>query len=121
MGRSLKILIVEDETIIAMSAQRELQKGGHTVCGKLATGEEAVAAAAEIRPDLILMDISLAGEMDGIAAARAICAVNPIPIIIMTAYSPREIEARLGDFKPLGFVQKPVRIHSLQPLLDKIV
>ena len=72
MKRPLNILIVEDEAIIALGIQMELEMAGYGSCQVVATGEDAIACVAQDPPDLILMDNRLAGDMDGIQAARAI-------------------------------------------------
>ena len=118
--RPLRILIVEDEAIIAMGLQMELEEAGYQVCQSVATGEEAIACVAQDPPDLVLMDNRLAGKMNGIEAARALLAVHPLPIIFMTGYAVHEIIERLQELKPLGILTKPVRVFQLAPLIDSI-
>lgn len=93
-----KILIAEDERIVAADIQRSLQGMGYAVCGIVSSGEEAVNDAAELRPDLVLMDIVLEGEQDGIEAANLIRAHLNIPVVYLTAYRRREL---LSGPKPL--------------------
>ena len=82
-----QILIVEDENIVALSIQRRLKKLGYEGLLIVSTGEDAVLQAEKTRPDLVLMDIRLEGEMDGIEAAEKIRALFNIPVVYLTAYS----------------------------------
>ena len=118
MKRPLRILIVEDEAIIAMSIQMELEQDGYQVCQILASGEAAVAYVARDCPDLVLMDTRLAGKMDGVEAARQILAARPLPIIFMTGYAVQDIQERARELNPLGYLIKPVRIFELEALLE---
>lgn len=83
----VRVLIVEDEAIVAADIQNTLESLGFTVLGRAATGEEAVSKTSSLKPDLILMDVKLKGDMDGIKAGLEIRAVHKIPIIFLTAYS----------------------------------
>ena len=78
------ILIVEDETIIARDLQDQLQALGYAVAAQASTGEQAVQLAGTLAPDLVLMDIKLGAGMDGIAAALAIRAQKPVPVVFLT-------------------------------------
>ncbi len=80
-----RILIVEDEPIVQLDLQTRLQRLGYTVIGSASRGEEAIARAAELRPDLVLMDVRLDGPMDGIEAARQIRAARWVPVLFVTA------------------------------------
>ncbi|MBP7737626.1 MAG: response regulator [Spirochaetes bacterium] len=118
MAQSIRVLIVEDEIFIAMSLEMELKQERYGVCRRVATGEEAVAIAQEESPDVILMDIRLAGAIDGIEAAKRIRAFSDIPIIFMTGYQSKAIEERAKALHPLGFFVKPVQVNKLKPLID---
>jgi CheY-like chemotaxis protein len=118
--KPLRILIVEDEVIIAMGIQMELEMAGYEVCQIVATGEQAVACVASHHPDLVLMDNRLAGKMDGIEAARIILARHPLPIIFMTGYTAQEIMERAQELNPLGILTKPVRVFQLERLINSI-
>lgn len=115
-----RILVVEDEIIIAMCLAMELEQAGYQICQTISTGEEAVEIVQQHPPDVILMDIRLAGELDGIEAARQIQASSPIPIIFMTGYPDKTIEEQARAVNPLGFFTKPVALHALRPLLDSL-
>jgi CheY-like chemotaxis protein len=82
-----RLLIVEDESVAAWYLQEALENMGHDVLGSVASGEEALELAEETRPELVLMDIRLEGEMDGIAAAEHIYSRFDIPVIYLTAHA----------------------------------
>jgi two-component system, response regulator PdtaR len=108
-----RILLVEDEVLSALYMKAQLAKMGFQALTTLMTGEEAVASAREDRPDLILMDINLAGEMNGIEAIRRIKEGFEVPVIFITGYSDQEIRERAGRLNPLAFLVKPVDIREL--------
>lgn len=101
-----RLLIVEDELILAMDLKDRLNDLGYTVVDTVSTGEAAVAAARGHLPDLILMDIRLAGRMDGIAAAREIRSLHDIPVIFMSAYADEETRQQSLTAQPAGFLSK---------------
>ena len=82
-----RILVVEDEALIAMDIKVQLQELGYTPVGHAIRGEEAIELARELCPDLVLMDIQLAGAMDGITAAQAIRNQFALPVVFVTAYA----------------------------------
>ena len=113
-----RVLVVEDETMLALSMESMLEDWGHDVVGSVSTGTEAVRAASELRPDLILMDVSLSDDLDGISAARQIRAVADIPLIFMTAYSDPEVLSRIAALgSPV--LPKPFSESRLQNLIAK--
>ena len=91
-----KIEIVEDEAMTAMLLARNLRLVGYSTCGPVSTGEAAIQLAGEERPDVVLMDIRLAGAMDGIQAAADIKQRWGIPVIFMTGYSDADTMERAG-------------------------
>jgi PAS domain S-box-containing protein len=107
------ILIVEDENIVALDIKNRLKKLGYVVAGRAANGQAAIDKAAETRPDLILMDIRLKGEMDGIAAAEQIRDRLGIPVIYLTAYSDEATLQRAKITEPYGFLIKPFEDRDL--------
>lgn len=121
MNTTIRILLVEDEVFIAMALQMELKKAGYHICKSVATGEEAIVIAAQENPDVVLMDIRLAGELDGIEAAAQIRAARDIPIIFMTGYQDKKLMDRALTISPLGYFIKPVGIHDLKPSLDTLM
>lgn len=111
MGKT--ILIVEDEAVTAMGLKRSLIDMGYSVCGIASTGELALQKAEELRPDLILMDIQLAGEMDGIVAAENIRMKYHTPVIYLTAFSDQRYLDKAKITQPFGYILKPVRESDL--------
>src|SRR5512136_1638843 len=102
-----RILIAEDEMIVAEDLELTLADLGHEVVGKVSTGELAVQLAEETKPDLILMDIKLRGEIDGIQASEQIRSRLDIPVIYLTAYEETDTISRAKITEPYGFLTKP--------------
>lgn len=114
------ILIVEDEVMIAQNLMMDIQDSGFDVYDYLTSGEEAIKFALEKIPDLIIMDINLAGKLDGIDAAKEITDKINIPIIFTTGYSEQNIFERAQKINPVAFLNKPVEITDLKPIIDSI-
>ncbi len=108
-----RILIVEDDDIIANLISVMLEKKGYNIVGKIASGEESIIKAAELEPDLILMDINLAGIMDGVTAAGFIFQLFQYPIVFLTALCDDELLGRAKNAQPLGYVIKPFTDRDL--------
>ncbi|HMM39688.1 MAG TPA: response regulator [Desulfovibrio sp.] len=119
MNTAARILLVEDERIIALEMKLFLQRLGYQVAASLATGEQALADAPAIRPDLVLMDIMLAGDLDGIETARRLRAVLPVPVVYCTAYTDPETMRRAQDTRPAGILTKPVNLDDLRRTIDQ--
>jgi PAS domain S-box-containing protein len=113
-----KILIVDDEGVVAEDIRRQLRSLGYVVVGLVASGSEAVDLAGEHRPDLILMDIKLKGPLDGIDAARTIHSRYGIPVIYLTAFSDEDTLARARQTLPLAYLIKPFVSSDLRAALD---
>ena len=113
-----KILIVEDEGIEALDLEHRLTSMGYAVLDIVATGEEAVSKAEEMRPELILMDIMLQGEIDGVTAADQIRARGDIPVIFLTAYADEKTLARAKVTEPYGYLVKPFQERELHIAID---
>jgi PAS domain S-box-containing protein len=109
-----RILIIEDEVLVAESIRDNLVGLGYEVVAVLAYGEEAVKEAATLRPDLVLMDIRLAGEIDGVEAAEQIRASLGIPVIYLTAHAEDEMLQRASLTEPFGYLLKPFRREDLK-------
>jgi len=107
MNKKSRILIVEDEMLISMEIKETLIRLGYDVAGQVITGQTAIDEAGEKVPDLILMDIRLQGEMDGIEAARIIKEKYGIPIIFLTAHSDKNTLERAIAINPSGYLIKP--------------
>jgi signal transduction histidine kinase len=113
-----RILIVEDEKIIAHGLREILVNLGYTVVAAVSSGEEAIQKAADLRPDLVLMDIVLKGSMDGIEVAQQIRNDLDIPSIFLTAYSEDEIVRRAKITEPFGFILKPFQARELHATIQ---
>ncbi|WP_162305813.1 response regulator [Oleisolibacter albus] len=116
----LRLIICEDEAIIAMGLQMMVTAFGHEVCAVCASAEEAVAAAEQHRPDLVLMDVMLRGPGDGIEAACAIRSRFGIPSLIMTAIDGPQVRERMAAARPYGFLSKPYRPDILRRCLEQL-
>jgi two-component sensor histidine kinase/response regulator of citrate/malate metabolism len=113
-----RILIVEDEDLIADAIALKLDYLGYRTVGRTARGEDAITMSIALQPDLVLMDIYLAGEMDGIAAAQAIKNECDIPVVFLTSFSSEEIldRAKLSD--PFGYILKPFTERELRIVIE---
>lgn len=116
--RKTKILVVEDDSILSEMLQERLQGLGYEVPGVVTTGEEAIAKAGELTPDLILMDIRLKGTMDGIGAAQKIRDRYDLPIIYLTAHGDEETFDRAKGTGPQNYLLKPVNDKDLQVSIE---
>jgi len=120
MSANRKILLVEDEAIIAMSLSLELSKAGYFVDHIISTGEEAIALVDSEPPDLILMDVHLGGILDGIETAQQIQAEHKIPVIFMTGYEETEIQKRSQHIDLNALIKKPVKIDELLKVIEAL-
>jgi PAS domain S-box-containing protein len=103
-----RILVVEDEQVIAINLRESLESLGYSVPALAATGAAAIAKATELRPDLVLMDIRLKGDMDGIQAAEQIWQTLQIPVIYVTGHSDQSTLERAKATAPFGYILKPI-------------
>jgi len=113
MPTFIQILIVEDDEIISNLISVILEKKGYVVAGKVTTGEDAVMKAAEFQPDLVLMDINLAGSIDGIIAAQYINSIFHIPVIFLTGQCDDNTLTRAKVAEPYGFILKPFNSNEI--------
>ena len=120
-GRKIKILIVEDEAILAFCLQRILRELGATVLGPVARGEKAVDVALKEKPSLILMDIRLAGEMDGIETARKILSHHKIPVVFISGYVTEGVKEKALKLKPVAFLEKPLFIPHVKNIINDLM
>jgi CheY-like chemotaxis protein len=102
-----RVLVVEDEAVVALHLRQELTKLGYTLAGVATSGEQALKMIQEVFPDLVLMDIHIQGELDGIETAKRIPRYLHIPVIYLTAYSEDTTLKRAGDTHPYGYLIKP--------------
>jgi len=113
-----KIMIVEDEWIAAEDTQYKLQDLGYIVSALASTGNEAIQKAKEDKPDLILTDIVIEGEMDGIEVAQQIYSCFDIPFIYLTAYADDKILERIKITEPYGYIVKPFTNEDLKIAIE---
>ncbi|MAO66025.1 MAG: response regulator [Balneola sp.] len=115
-----KILIVEDDMIISLVVENMIKKLGHTLVGKSASGEEAIDLALEHKPDIILMDIRLKGEMDGIEAVTRIKEHIDTDVIYLTGNSDKVNYDRAKATECIDLISKPFTIGELTRSLDRV-
>ena len=115
-----KILIVEDNTLITLSLEEHFKRWGYDPCESASSGEEAIDKAESERPDIILMDVSLKGDISGIDAAREISTRFHIPIVLMSGYSKSEIQKRADIDCIVKFLTKPVNLDELRNVFESI-
>lgn len=113
-----KILIVEDEQIVAVDIESVLQRLGYCVVGAASSGEEACRMAAESSPDLVLMDIRIDGPLDGIATAGRLREISDVPVVFLTAYTDDETLDRAKEIEPYGYLVKPFVEPDLQAAIE---
>jgi signal transduction histidine kinase/CheY-like chemotaxis protein len=118
MMAKTNILIVEDELIVAMDLKDALERMGYIVPAIVDSGELAIQKASELLPDLVLMDVALKGEMDGIEAAERIWARHQIPVVFSTACTDELILQRAKQIGPFGYILKPFQDRVLQTTLE---
>jgi len=108
------ILVVEDESVVALDIKLQLEDLGFRILGPVARGEAALTLAANHRPDLTLMDIRLAGEMDGVATAAQLSAAHAIPVVFLTSHSDADTVRRAAETGAYGYLTKPFQIKELR-------
>ena len=113
-----KILVVEDELIAAKSLAKKLNRAGYEVIDIVSYGEKAIKVALEEQPDLVLMDIQLKGNVDGIEARTEIGKQLPIPVIYVTAYADKETMEKAWATKPYGYLLKPFKFPQVLTTIE---
>ncbi|WP_107039746.1 response regulator [Brumimicrobium mesophilum] len=114
----IKVLVVEDESIVSKDIQHSLKRLGYLISGASATGEKAVLLADSEQPDIVLMDIMLKGEMNGIEAAEIIKREHGIPVIFLTAYADEATIAKAKITEPFGYIIKPFKEIDLHTSIE---
>ena len=114
----IKIMIVEDETLVADHLRLLLEEFGYIVCGSESNGQEALVRIEEERPHLVLMDIRLGGGMDGVEVARRVWEEHGVPSVFLTAYSDQETLDRAVMSNPFGYLVKPVTSEQLKAAVE---
>lgn len=113
-----KILIVEDEIIVAMEMESLLESNGFNVVGKAHSSGKAVEAASTLKPNIILMDINIKGELDGIDTCKKILGQFDVKIIFVSAYNDEETHLRMGVIQPHFFLPKPYSEKDLVGIIS---
>ncbi len=114
----LKILITEDEAVIAIELERTLVAMGYEVVGTAGSGQQAIEMARRLKPDLILMDIVMPGDVDGIAAAEIIKEEMDISVIFLTAYAGDQLIQRAKHVEPFGYIVKPFQEDQVKAAIE---
>lgn len=115
----IRVLLVEDESLISEMLGDMLEDLGHIVCGTLASGEGALGEVLKEKPELVIMDIKLKGAMTGIEAARAIKQACDIPIVYLTGYSEEGVVEQARETGAAGYLVKPISKNELRKCIDK--
>lgn len=113
----LRIVIADNESIIRMDIREMLEEAGHSVVGEASDGLQAIELAKKQHPDLVIMDIKMP-EMDGISAAKVISAKKLAPVLLLTAYSQKEIVEKAKESGVLAYLVKPVKENNLFPAME---
>jgi two-component system, response regulator PdtaR len=112
-----RVVIAEDEALIRLDLKEMLEEEGYVVAGEASDGEAAVSLAENLRPDLVIMDIKMPG-LDGISAAERITAGHVAPVVILTAFSQRDLVMRAKDAGAMAFMVKPFTKADLIPAIE---
>ena len=114
-------MIVEDEGVVSIDIRNMLKNAGYGIAAVAFQGEEAVRKAEQSTPDLILMDIGLKGEIDGIEAAKKIRDRFQIPVVFLTGFADEATVAKAQEVNPSGFIIKPINEEELKKTLEDIL
>ena len=117
MKPPLRVYVVEDEALIAMELIDRIQRMGYDICGSATRGEQALLEVPELAPDVVLMDIRLAGEIDGIDTAARLRQGSDVPVVFLTAHSDGAHMARASQVRPSGYLLKPFQERELNAAL----
>ncbi|NTU83345.1 MAG: response regulator [Chloroflexales bacterium] len=117
MSMMTRILIADDEPLIRMNLRETLQEQGYLVVGEVGDGQSAVNLTRQLRPDLVILDIKMP-HIDGLAAAKVISSEAIAPVLLLTAYSSRDLVDQAREAGVLGYLIKPVRDAELMPLIE---
>lgn len=116
MAEAIRVVVVEDESLIRMDVVATLQEAGYEVVGEGADGEEAIKLATELEPDFVVMDIKMP-KLDGISAAEKIAELK-IPVVLLTAFSQSDLVARAAEAGAMAYVTKPFKPTDLLPAIQ---
>jgi AmiR/NasT family two-component response regulator len=116
-GHGQRVVIAEDEALIRLDLREILEEEGFVVVGEAADGEQAVALATQLRPDLVICDVKMP-KMDGITAAAQIAGARIAPVVILTAFSQRDLIERARDAGAMAYLVKPFQKRDLLPAIE---
>jgi len=116
-----KILIVEDEVIIALHLKNLIQCLGKYECASVSSGEHAVELSKSFEPDLIFMDINLDGQINGIEAARQIRTKKDVPVVFVSAFTDEDTIEEAKRTNPAGYLTKPIYAHEVEKTLTAVL
>jgi CheY-like chemotaxis protein len=118
---NIKVLLVEDEAITALAVNMALENLGYATCPPAATGQQALESLVQEKPDVVLMDINLTGELDGIETARQMLQIARPALIFITGYSSEDVLEKATALNPIAIFTKPLRPQELQSAIDSAV
>jgi response regulator NasT len=113
----MRVLIAEDEALIRLDLREMLEEEGFDVVGEAADGEQAVSLATDLKPDLVICDVKMP-KMDGIAAAAQITEARIAPVVMLTAFSQRDLIERARDAGAMAYLVKPFQKRDLLPAIE---
>ncbi|MHC1791294.1 response regulator [Solidesulfovibrio sp.] len=116
-----RVMIVEDEAITAMATGAMLKRLGHVVLAAVGTGQDALVAFRLQRPDLVLMDIRLDGDLDGIETAKLLRRDSDVPVVFVSAFVDESTRTRAAEAGPFDFMPKPLDEYDLKNLLSRLL
>ncbi len=120
-GRTVRVLLVEDELVIAESLKRVLTAQGYGVLPIVMSGQEALRQAVACKPDIVLMDIRLEGDLDGIQTAERLRGLVDVPLIYLTAYGDDPTLERAKPTRPDGYLLKPIKERELKAVIETVL
>ena len=116
-SQTTRVLIAEDEALIRLDLKEMLEEEGYTVVAEVGDGQQAVDQAEELRPDLVILDIQMP-VLDGLSAAEQIAKARTAPVIVLTAFSQRELVERARDAGAMAYLVKPFNKNDLVPAIE---
>ncbi len=119
-NKKIKILVVEDEAIIAMRLEMELKELGYDVCVPVSNGEDAIKSVKTENPDIVLMDLHLVGNLQGIDVSREIHKKYKIPLIFMTGYQDDDMMKEAMKLEPVCYLIKPIEMSMIKTAINSV-
>lgn len=118
-SKTCRVLVVDDEVIVALGLCANLEHLGYLPLGPATTGEQALTIAEQEHPDLVLMDVALVGDMDGVQTAGKLNRDRVLPVCFVSGYPARDILDRTTSLPVVGVLEKPITIDALKAILEK--